>query len=76
MSYILKQILVSFGKKSLNKFVYGQINSISRQLCKGNDSVLIFDFTACGAIILKWPLAQLFPAAWADSINQCSVYLS
>jgi hypothetical protein len=27
-----------------------------------------FDFlfgTWCGAIILQWPLAQLFPAAWA-----------
>ncbi len=29
-----------------------------------------FDFwygTACGAIIMQWPLTQLFPAAWAGS---------
>ncbi len=32
--------------------------------------------TECGAIILQWPLAQLFPAAWAGSMGQCSVYLS
>ncbi len=38
-----------------------------------------FDFcfgTACGAIILQWPLAQLFPAAWEGVLSQCSVYLS
>jgi hypothetical protein len=38
-----------------------------------------FDFlfgTACGAIILQWPLTQLLPAAWAGSTGQCSVYLS
>jgi hypothetical protein len=37
-----------------------------------------FDFcigSACGAIILQWPLAQLFPAAWASIMGQCSVYL-
>jgi hypothetical protein len=32
--------------------------------------------TACSTIILQWPLAQLFLAAWAGSTGQCSVYLS
>jgi hypothetical protein len=32
--------------------------------------------TASGTIILQWPLAQLFPAAWASSTGQCLVYLS
>jgi hypothetical protein len=25
--------------------------------------------TACGAIILQWPLTQLLPAAWAGSMG-------
>jgi hypothetical protein len=42
-----------------------------------NAFVLIFLFgTACGAIILQWPLTQLLPAAWAGSTGQFSVYLS
>jgi hypothetical protein len=38
-----------------------------------------FDFqfgTACGTIILQWPLTQLFPKALAGSTGQCSVHLS
>jgi hypothetical protein len=27
-------------------------------------------------LCLQWPLAQLFPAAWADSLGHCSVYCS
>ncbi len=32
--------------------------------------------TACGAVRLQWPLAQLFPAAWVGGMGQCSIYLS
>jgi hypothetical protein len=32
--------------------------------------------TACGAIKFAVALSQLFPAAWAGSTGQCSVYLS
>jgi len=38
-----------------------------------------FDFcfgTACGDIILQWPMAKLFPPAWAGGTGQCSVHLS
>jgi hypothetical protein len=35
--------------------------------------VFVFDFcigSARGVIILQWPPAQLFPAAWAGSMGQ------
>ncbi len=44
---------------------------LSRCLCHGNVFVLIFcNGKACGAIILQWPLAQLFPAAWTSGMGQ------
>ncbi len=39
--------------------------------------MFLFDFcfgTACGTTILQGPLTQLFPAAWAGSMGQYSVY--
>jgi hypothetical protein len=50
---------------------------LTRWLCQGNVFVLIFTLVQHVApLCLQWPLAQLFPAAWAGVLSQCSVYLS
>ncbi len=69
--------------KKINLLVYffknHLINLIHRCLCSNYvdgyaKESFCFDFcigSACGAIILQWPLAQLFPAAWAGIMGQC-----
>jgi len=50
---------------------------LRRWLCQGNVSVLISALIhRIAPLCLQWPLAQLFPEAWAGGMGQSSVYFS
>jgi len=57
--------------------VDGYNHRLGLWLQQGKVFVLIFALVRhVTPLYMQWPLAQLFPGAWASSIGQCSVYLS
>ncbi len=54
-----------------NHLIWVSVLRLSRWLSQGQDFFALVQHVV--PLWLKWPMAQLFPAAWADSIGQYGI---